>query len=175
MKSISEREAEFRKAVSSMPFPDIIEEFADYWSEPNKSGTKLRFELEKTWDLSRRMKRWQAIKDSRPDFGKGQVAKVEKVMTKIPVNDTERLDAFFTCYSLRPTKIDFESFEQYFEFMKAERLLKELNEEEKETLRECYGNNGKSLRCAWVQKTLDSYANTGLKPSDILRMRNQMK
>lgn len=32
--------------------------FFEYWSEPNKSNTKMRFELEKTWDLNRRIKRW---------------------------------------------------------------------------------------------------------------------
>jgi hypothetical protein len=43
-------------------FKDISEEdkvaFTEYWTEPNKSNTKMRFELEKTWDLSRRIKRW---------------------------------------------------------------------------------------------------------------------
>ena len=33
-------------------------DFIDYWTEPNKSGTKLRFELEKTWSIDRRLKRW---------------------------------------------------------------------------------------------------------------------
>ena len=36
----------------------MIEEFADYWTEPNKSQSKMRYELERTWDLSRRLKRW---------------------------------------------------------------------------------------------------------------------
>ena len=36
----------------------MIREFFDYWTEPNKSKTKMRFELEKTWDLSRRLKNW---------------------------------------------------------------------------------------------------------------------
>ena len=43
-------------------FKDISEEdkvaFTEYWTEPNKSNTKMRFEMEKTWDLSRRIKRW---------------------------------------------------------------------------------------------------------------------
>ena len=34
------------------------EKFIEYWSEPNKSQTKMRWELEKTWDLNLRMKRW---------------------------------------------------------------------------------------------------------------------
>lgn len=37
---------------------DMVNEFFSYWSEPNKSGTKMRFELEKTWDVSRRLSRW---------------------------------------------------------------------------------------------------------------------
>lgn len=37
---------------------DLINEFLDYWTEPNKSGTKMRWELEKTWDTARRLKTW---------------------------------------------------------------------------------------------------------------------
>lgn len=36
----------------------MLKEFYEYWTEPNKSKTKMRFEQEKTWDLSRRLKRW---------------------------------------------------------------------------------------------------------------------
>lgn len=35
----------------------MLQNFFDYWSEPNKKG-KMRFELEKTWELGRRLKRW---------------------------------------------------------------------------------------------------------------------
>jgi len=44
---------------------DNIRDFYDYWIEPNKSNTKMRFELERTWSLSARLKRW-----SKNDFGK---------------------------------------------------------------------------------------------------------
>ena len=37
---------------------DLIEAFCDYWTEPNKSKTKMKFELQKTFDLSRRLKTW---------------------------------------------------------------------------------------------------------------------
>lgn len=36
----------------------MIRQFYDYWSEPNKSGSRMRFEQEKTWELSRRLCRW---------------------------------------------------------------------------------------------------------------------
>lgn len=36
----------------------MLKDFFDYWSEPNPSNTKMRFELQKTWDLNRRLARW---------------------------------------------------------------------------------------------------------------------
>ena len=37
---------------------EMIRAFFDYWSELNKSGTKMRYELEKTWELPRRLATW---------------------------------------------------------------------------------------------------------------------
>ena len=37
---------------------DMINDFWKYWTEPNKSKTRMRFELEKTWDLNLRLQRW---------------------------------------------------------------------------------------------------------------------
>ena len=37
---------------------ELIRAFYDYWTEPNKSKTKMRFELEKTWDVKRRLNTW---------------------------------------------------------------------------------------------------------------------
>lgn len=42
---------------------EMVRAFFDYWSEPNKSHSKMRFELEKTWDVSRRLGTW-ASKDN---------------------------------------------------------------------------------------------------------------
>lgn len=47
---------------------EMIREFFDYWSEPNKSHSKMRFEQERTWDLARRLQTWE--KRSRNGFGK---------------------------------------------------------------------------------------------------------
>ena len=38
---------------------EMLSEFVSYWTEMNKSETKLRFELQKTWDISRRLKTWE--------------------------------------------------------------------------------------------------------------------
>lgn len=54
------REQYFRIAVFAFPEyeKEMLQEFFDYWSEPTKNGKKMRFELEKTWDFKRRLKRW---------------------------------------------------------------------------------------------------------------------
>lgn len=65
------REREFYNVL--VPFVntygrEMIREFFDYWSEPNKSHSKMRFEQERTWDLTRRLQTWE--KRSRNGFGK---------------------------------------------------------------------------------------------------------
>ena len=59
-KAIEARAEEFKnelKLKSQYP-DDVLSAFYDYWSEPNRSKTKMRFELQPTWDLSRRLKTW---------------------------------------------------------------------------------------------------------------------
>ena len=38
--------------------PELLDAFCGYWSEKNIAGKKMRFEMEKTFDISRRLKRW---------------------------------------------------------------------------------------------------------------------
>jgi len=60
--NINIREQNFKNEVYSMKmFPaPMLKEFFEYWSEPNRSGKKMKWELEKTWDLKRRLTRWFA-------------------------------------------------------------------------------------------------------------------
>ena len=37
---------------------DMVREFFDYWTETNRSESKMRFEMEKTWDTARRLATW---------------------------------------------------------------------------------------------------------------------
>jgi len=37
---------------------DLIKDFYGYWTEPNKSNTKFKQELQKTWDTKRRLENW---------------------------------------------------------------------------------------------------------------------
>jgi DNA-binding transcriptional regulator YhcF (GntR family) len=67
---------------SLVPFVDkypkaMIRAFFDYWSELNKSGTKMRFELEKTWELSKRLVTW-ANREKVPTNSKTDIGVVLK-------------------------------------------------------------------------------------------------
>jgi len=54
------REEKFKNDISLLEFDiNIKKQFFDYWKEPNKSKTKMRWEIEKTWDLNARMHRWK--------------------------------------------------------------------------------------------------------------------
>ena len=57
---LNKRIEDFKKSIHDIK--DISKEdkndFFLYWTEMNKSGTKFRAEMEKTFDVSRRLKRW---------------------------------------------------------------------------------------------------------------------
>lgn len=57
--NISNRKEKFLKDINFLGVSkEIREEFVLYWTEENKSKTKMRFELEKTWDTKKRLERW---------------------------------------------------------------------------------------------------------------------
>lgn len=49
---------QLQKFLNNPYSKELLNDFYKYWIEPNKSGTKLRFELERTWDLKTRLQRW---------------------------------------------------------------------------------------------------------------------
>lgn len=67
-KSVSDRQKAFYNTL--IPFvnkypKEMLRTFYDYWSEPNRSNTKMRMELERTWDLSRRLATWHKKDEER--------------------------------------------------------------------------------------------------------------
>tara|TARA_R100000700_G_scaffold20180_1_gene26954 strand:+ start:261 stop:1067 length:807 start_codon:yes stop_codon:yes gene_type:complete len=54
IKFINELNKEFHTKYTK----EMRRAFFEYWTEPNRSKTKMRFELEKTWDTGRRLSRW---------------------------------------------------------------------------------------------------------------------
>ena len=55
IKKVFEFEKEYDK--------ETLDEFIDYWTEKNMSGTKMKYQMQKTFDVSRRLKRW--VKNSK--------------------------------------------------------------------------------------------------------------
>lgn len=56
------RKEEFKDELSQFAdrYPkDMLNDFYEYWTEPNKSHTKMLFETKQTWDTSRRLSRWE--------------------------------------------------------------------------------------------------------------------
>ena len=59
--NITIREQKFLNAVSLLDYDiNLKKEFTDYWTEPNKSNTKMKWELCKTWKTELRLKTWAA-------------------------------------------------------------------------------------------------------------------
>ena len=57
--NISNRRNDFVFEVLSFDYDEsILNGFIDYWTEPNKSNTKMKFELNKTWKTELRLKTW---------------------------------------------------------------------------------------------------------------------
>ncbi|MFZ1789953.1 MAG: hypothetical protein WAT92_16670, partial [Saprospiraceae bacterium] len=62
-KGIEERKKAFGFSLKEFDktYPkDMLTAFFRYWSEKNKSGTKMKWELEKTFELSLRLSNWAA-------------------------------------------------------------------------------------------------------------------
>ncbi len=61
MDIIQRKTKDFREQVISeadSKFKPLLNEFIDYWTEPNKSGTKIRYDGEKFFHVNRRLATW---------------------------------------------------------------------------------------------------------------------
>ena len=61
LNNIDKRAEKFKEQVfefSNQYHSDLLNNFYDYWSEPNKSNTKMKFELQQTFDIKRRLSTW---------------------------------------------------------------------------------------------------------------------
>tara|TARA_R110000824_G_scaffold89988_1_gene220241 strand:- start:900 stop:1565 length:666 start_codon:yes stop_codon:yes gene_type:complete len=69
-KDLLTRKGEFDEFVYSSGYTtEMCNDFIMYWTETNKSGSTMRFEMEKTFDIKRRLSRW--AKNEKKWNGKG--------------------------------------------------------------------------------------------------------
>ena len=87
---LKKKENIFKKEIAQFKnYPtSMLREFGEYWTEPNKSGTKLRFELEKTWDTKRRLERWASNSTLKAPKSK----KMPEVRTGKPMTQKQIMD-----------------------------------------------------------------------------------
>ena len=67
---------------------DMVRAFYEHWSEPNKSKTKMRFELERTWETPRRLATWER-NDYKFNKGKSEAEKKDEA-TKAAIDQREQ-------------------------------------------------------------------------------------
>lgn len=70
--TLAQRKEKFRSSLDAYRslYPSyMLDQFFEYWTEPNKSGSKMRFEMERTWAVNLRLKTW-AAREKIPDKGR---------------------------------------------------------------------------------------------------------
>ena len=95
--NISNRRNEFVFEVLSFDYDEsILNGFVDYWTEPNKSNTKMKFELNKTWSTKLRLKTWanNQKKWDKPKSNKKTMSKIHQHLQK-NLNVKEKLKKQF--------------------------------------------------------------------------------
>ena len=78
--NISNRRDDFVFEVLTFEYDEsILNGFIDYWTEPNKSNTKMKFELNNTWSTKLRLKTWAANqkKWDKPKSNKKTMSKLD--------------------------------------------------------------------------------------------------
>ena len=65
----------------------MLKDFVGYWTESNENGLKMKFEMQKTFDIKRRLQRWH-----KNDFGNNQKPKTPE--TKFKKLDTGYYKAY---------------------------------------------------------------------------------
>ena len=83
--NISNRKNDFIFEVLTFDYDEtILNAFIDYWSEPNKSNTKMKFELNKTWQTGLRLKTWVSNqkKWDKPKINKNGISKIHQHLQK---------------------------------------------------------------------------------------------
>lgn len=77
---------ELREYTEGQPNPnnvtqyprDMVSKFYEYWSELDRSGKKMRFEKEKTWELPLRLSRWASNNFDKKSISHPATKRIEK-------------------------------------------------------------------------------------------------
>ena len=69
---------ELRRFTSIYP-PDMLNEFYQYWTEPNRTFSKMRFEMQATWALDGRLRTWSKNYKKKINNGRRQITDEDRI------------------------------------------------------------------------------------------------
>lgn len=163
-----------------MGWPDsFVKHYSEkFWNHYQASGWKLSSgNLIKDWKACFNSQ-WKVPKfkeDIEMLYGKHVITDTSvKPAPPKPSGKVEELDQFLQSYVDRPTQIPFEAFGKWYDFMKAEKLLKAMTLKDIENLKAIYKNDFQKCRCACVQITLDGYVKGGITVATIFELRMKL-
>lgn len=90
---IENRKAKFISEVSGFRInhsDEMLKEFCEYWTEHNPDGKKMRFELEKVFDLNRRINTWSKNQKQFNKNARNQPPTAESLAAAIAYSKAER-------------------------------------------------------------------------------------
>lgn len=107
-KELKEVRKEFKNSIQ--PFlktygKDLLNEFYSYWTEKKPKGRKMRFELERVFDVKKRLARWE-----KNDYGKEDKAQEKRKKVSTALTDQEQ-DQKKREYDIRLAEKSFVSYE----------------------------------------------------------------
>lgn len=88
------RELEFRRqaATHSQYSKELVDAFCNYWTESKPNGKKMRFEMQKTFDIKRRLATWAK---NESQFNKSpNLSPIDQAMNNLNQNVNEQLNNF---------------------------------------------------------------------------------
>ena len=68
----------------------LLRSFFDYWSEPSQNGSKMRRELEKTWDTGKRLARWERNEKPTPCTPESRRDEASSIIARLMAEDDAR-------------------------------------------------------------------------------------
>lgn len=81
--TLQHRRERFNKIVFSFNFNNSTStEFISYWTETNASGKKMKFEMEKTFDIKRRLLRWEKNEKKWEQKNKNSYSKIDHQLSQ---------------------------------------------------------------------------------------------
>ena len=69
---------ELRKFTTVYP-PDMLNEFYQYWTEPNRTFSKMRFEMQATWALDGRLRTWSKNYKKKINNGRREITDTDRI------------------------------------------------------------------------------------------------